>query len=125
MDGNAIKSEHLMDLGKRPSAYQMWDLTHTTAAINKAAPDAPVRYMRAPGGNFTAQLVDLIRQYEMTPLFWNVDPRDWAQPGVRTIEQQVLAQVRPGSIVISHDGGVSFVANRDGEVVFWEQSVSP
>ena len=29
------------------------------------------------------------------------------------------------AIVISHDGGVSFVANRSGEVVFWEQSVSP
>jgi hypothetical protein len=29
------------------------------------------------------------------------------------------------AIVISHDGGVSFVANRDQEVVFWEQSVSP
>ncbi|MET0595309.1 MAG: putative sensor domain DACNV-containing protein [Polyangiaceae bacterium] len=29
------------------------------------------------------------------------------------------------AIVISHDGGVTFVANRNGEVVFWEQSVSP
>jgi hypothetical protein len=29
------------------------------------------------------------------------------------------------AIVISHDGGVSFVANREGEVVFWEQSVGP
>ncbi len=29
------------------------------------------------------------------------------------------------AVVISHDGGVSFVANRQGEVVFWEQSVSP
>jgi hypothetical protein len=29
------------------------------------------------------------------------------------------------AIVVSHDGGVSFVANRDQEVVFWEQSVSP
>ncbi len=29
------------------------------------------------------------------------------------------------AIVISHDGGVSFVANQGGEVVFWEQSVSP
>jgi DisA bacterial checkpoint controller nucleotide-binding len=29
------------------------------------------------------------------------------------------------AIVISHDGGVSFVANRKQEVVFWEQSVSP
>jgi DNA integrity scanning protein DisA with diadenylate cyclase activity len=29
------------------------------------------------------------------------------------------------AIVISHDGGVSFVAQREGQVVFWEQSVSP
>ena len=29
------------------------------------------------------------------------------------------------AIVVSHDGGVTFVANREQEVVFWEQSVSP
>jgi hypothetical protein len=29
------------------------------------------------------------------------------------------------AIVISHDGGVSFVAHRNGEAVFWEQSLSP
>jgi hypothetical protein len=29
------------------------------------------------------------------------------------------------AIVISQDGGVTFVANRDQEIVFWEQSVSP
>jgi hypothetical protein len=29
------------------------------------------------------------------------------------------------ALVISQDGGVSFVANHDQEVVFWEQSVSP
>jgi len=29
------------------------------------------------------------------------------------------------AVVISQDGGVSFVANRDGQVVFWQQSVSP
>ncbi len=29
------------------------------------------------------------------------------------------------AVVISQDGGVSFVANREGDVVFWEQSVSP
>jgi hypothetical protein len=29
------------------------------------------------------------------------------------------------AVVISQDGGVTFVANRDGQVVFWEQSVSP
>jgi hypothetical protein len=37
----------------------------------------------------------------------------------------VRAHARGLAIVISHDGGVSFVANRDQEVVFWQQSVSP
>jgi hypothetical protein len=37
----------------------------------------------------------------------------------------VRAHPQGVAIVISHDGGVSFVANRDQEVVFWEQSVSP
>ena len=32
-------------------------------------------------------------------------PADWSEPGTAAIEQRVLAQVRPGSIVISHDGG--------------------
>jgi hypothetical protein len=29
------------------------------------------------------------------------------------------------AVVISQDGGVSFVASREGQVVYWEQSVSP
>jgi hypothetical protein len=29
------------------------------------------------------------------------------------------------AIVVSQDGGVTFVADRDGEIVFWEQSVGP
>jgi peptidoglycan-N-acetylglucosamine deacetylase len=102
--------QHLMDLGKRPLSYQKWDLTNTTAMINKAAPDSPVRYMRPPGGNFTPQLIDLIHQYGMTPLFWSVDPRDWdsATYGhgasmVSHIVGSVQAQVKPGRIVLSHD----------------------
>ena len=36
---------------------------------------------------------------------WNVDPSDYTQPGTATIVHRVLEQVRPGSIIISHDGG--------------------
>jgi peptidoglycan/xylan/chitin deacetylase (PgdA/CDA1 family) len=36
---------------------------------------------------------------------WNVDPRDWALPGIRAIVTRVLTQTRPGSIVLMHDGG--------------------
>ena len=102
--------QHLMDLGKRPVSFQKADLTGTTAMINRAAPDSRVRYMRAPGGNFTASLVDVIHQCGMTPLFWDVDPRDWdsatyghGRSMVSHIVSSVQAQVKPGRIVLSHD----------------------
>ena len=36
---------------------------------------------------------------------WTVDPRDWSRPGVAAIKARVLQQVRPGSVVLLHDGG--------------------
>lgn len=36
---------------------------------------------------------------------WTVDPRDWSRPGVAAIQSRVLSQVRPGSVVLLHDGG--------------------
>jgi peptidoglycan/xylan/chitin deacetylase (PgdA/CDA1 family) len=38
-------------------------------------------------------------------VLWNVDPSDYALPGTAAIERRVLSQVKPGSIIVSHDGG--------------------
>ena len=34
-----------------------------------------------------------------------VDPRDWSRPGVDTIIRTVLREVRPGGVILMHDGG--------------------
>jgi peptidoglycan/xylan/chitin deacetylase (PgdA/CDA1 family) len=36
---------------------------------------------------------------------WTIDPRDWARPGSSVIARRVLDNVRPGSIILLHDGG--------------------
>ena len=36
---------------------------------------------------------------------WDVSPEDWQQPGPDAITTRVLREVRPGSIVLLHDGG--------------------
>lgn len=36
---------------------------------------------------------------------WTVDPRDWSRPGSNAIFNRVAANVRPGSIILLHDGG--------------------
>jgi DisA bacterial checkpoint controller nucleotide-binding len=55
------------------------------------------------------------------------EPDDIESVGTRHRAAYRFVHDHPGglAIVISHDGGVSFVANREQEIVFWEQSVSP
>lgn len=54
-------------------------------------------------------------------------PRSVENVGTRHRAAYRFAQHHPRglAIVISHDGGVSFVAQREGQITFWEQSVSP
>ena len=102
--------QHLMDLGQRPWSYQNWDLRNTLEWFQTVVPDAPIRYFRAPGGNFTPALVQLAGSLEMNSLFWDVDPRDWdaltyghGQVMVDHIVAVVKGTTRPGSIILSHD----------------------
>jgi peptidoglycan/xylan/chitin deacetylase (PgdA/CDA1 family) len=64
------------------------------------------RLFRPPGGSFSPQLVAAAEARGERIVLWSVDPRDW-QPGTtpQQIARNVLSAVRPGSIVILHDGG--------------------
>ena len=35
---------------------------------------------------------------------WDVDPEDWRRPGTDAIVDRVLSRVRPGSVILLHDG---------------------
>jgi hypothetical protein len=54
-------------------------------------------------------------------------PEDIENVGTRHRAAYRFVHEHPGglAIVVSQDGGVSVVANRGGEVLFWAQSVSP
>jgi peptidoglycan/xylan/chitin deacetylase (PgdA/CDA1 family) len=41
----------------------------------------------------------------MVTVNWEVDPRDWANPGASAIASNVIQNARNGSIVVMHDGG--------------------
>jgi peptidoglycan/xylan/chitin deacetylase (PgdA/CDA1 family) len=80
------------------------ELAQTIGAIRSISGYTPCVF-RPPYGAYDPAVVRAARALGLATVLWNVDPRDWALPGVRAIERQVLAQVRPGSIIISHDGG--------------------
>ncbi|GIF19196.1 peptidoglycan/xylan/chitin deacetylase (PgdA/CDA1 family) [Actinoplanes tereljensis] len=101
---------HDLKLGKKSPAKIKADLARTNAAIRKAAPNAKIKYFRAPGGNFTPGVVAVAKQLGMTSLYWRVDPRDWDHPKGETHAQhraRVIARVErnthAGAIVLSHD----------------------
>ncbi|WP_234359445.1 polysaccharide deacetylase family protein [Plantactinospora sp. BC1] len=104
---------HDIGLGSRPSASIRADLVRTNEAIRAAVPDARIDYFRQPGGAWTASVVAVARQLEMTSLHWAVDPQDWTRPGAGAIAARVSAGVRPGAIVLLHDAG----GNRQGTLV--------
>jgi peptidoglycan/xylan/chitin deacetylase (PgdA/CDA1 family) len=73
-------------------------------AITDAAGVAPL-FFRAPGGNWSPAVEAEAHREGMTPLRWSVDPRDWSRPGTARILSTVYRQVRPGGIILMHDGG--------------------
>ena len=106
-DGNAICDhtwDHDLDLRARSRAHQLLDIKRGLHAIRRWAGVRP-QFFRAPGGVWSPSLKRLARAEGMRPLEWTVDPADWARPGVRAIVRGVLTQLRPGGVILLHDGG--------------------
>ena len=79
-------------------------LQSTIAAIRALSGYTPCVF-RPPYGDVNASVERTARSLGLATVGWNVDPSDYAQPGVAAIARRVLEQVQPGSIIISHDGG--------------------
>ena len=79
-------------------------LGRTIAAIRSVTGYTPCVF-RPPYGAVDASIARTARSLGLATVGWNVDPFDWARPGSGAIRRRVLAQVQPGSIILSHDGG--------------------
>lgn len=60
---------------------------------------------RPPYGSINATVRDVLAAYRLTPWIWNIDPRDWARPGVSAIVDNVLTNARADAVILMHDGG--------------------
>ena len=95
---------HDEQLATRSPEVVRAELARTQDAVRRATGVTP-RLFRAPGGVWSSGLVAEARRQGMSPLQWSVDPRDWTRPGTAAIVRDVLRQLRPGSVVLLHDGG--------------------
>jgi peptidoglycan/xylan/chitin deacetylase (PgdA/CDA1 family) len=60
-------------------------------------------WFRPPYGALTPNQARMVHKADMDVVLWNVDPKDWSQPGEATIVQAILADAKPGSIILCHD----------------------
>ncbi len=79
-------------------------LRTTNARVRAATGFTPCSF-RAPYGAVGGGLIAAAASQGMTTVQWDVDPQDWQTPGAGAIAGRVIGGVRPGSIVVMHDGG--------------------
>jgi peptidoglycan/xylan/chitin deacetylase (PgdA/CDA1 family) len=104
-DGHAVGShgwDHAnFDLLSFASAKRRLD--DDRAVWWKLARVAPTPYFRPPYGAYDSTTMAAAgRAGYGAVVLWDVDPRDWTQPGSGAIESRILGAVRPGSIVLMH-----------------------
>lgn len=103
-DGHEIGSHaysHKL-LNRMSSAEYDAELDRAEKIITAVAPKPTV--FRPPGGAYNDGVLAAARSRGYTPILWSVDPGDWRRPSVEHVVNTVLSNVKPGSIVLLHDG---------------------
>jgi len=93
--------DHTMDHVEFPDYGQIAGASARIRAYTRFQPCL----FRPPGGAVDAGVVATAGSLGMRTVNWDVDPRDWSNPGVGAIYANVIGHVQPGSIVVMHDGG--------------------
>lgn len=104
-EGHAVGSHTWShpNLGIMPDDKVREELQRTDDAIFKAAGVHP-QMLRPPYGSLAhAQRVWIRKEFGYKIVFWSVDPLDWKNPGADVVASRILAAVKPGSIILSHD----------------------
>lgn len=96
---------HDTAMDTKPEAYQSQQILDAERMITEASGGVRSQYYRAPGGAFTPYSRQLAASRGMRPLGWNVDTKDFEQPGADTMVATVKNQITNGPTVLFHDAG--------------------
>ncbi|RXZ81572.1 polysaccharide deacetylase family protein [Paenibacillaceae bacterium] len=79
-------------------------ITRTDELIRQYTGFTP-SYVRPPYGNINEQQLRWLASQHRKVINWNVDSLDWKGLSASEVETNILANVKPGSIVLQHSGG--------------------
>ncbi|MFJ4829458.1 polysaccharide deacetylase family protein [Streptomyces sp. NPDC088747] len=96
---------HDTTMDKKTPHYQSQQILDAERMITEASGGVRPMYYRAPGGAFTPYSRKLAASRGMRPLGWNVDTKDFEQPGTDAIVETVERELPNGPTVLFHDAG--------------------
>jgi len=91
-------------LGHSSAREVRTEIARTNEAVQRAAAVTPT-WFRPPGGSVDDALYAASRQMHVKPVLWTVDPQDWRGIKASTIADRISVAVRPGAVILLHDGG--------------------
>lgn len=80
------------------------ELIRTDDLIYQLVKQHPL-YYRPPGGIISKSVLREVKNKGKILTLWSIDSRDWQNPGPKKIEENVVKNISPGSIILLHDGG--------------------
>jgi peptidoglycan/xylan/chitin deacetylase (PgdA/CDA1 family) len=89
----------------RVPADQLGDQIASPAAYCQLVTGQHVAFMRPPYGTLNQMVIDTAHNQGLRVLEWSVDPKDYTKPPAAMIASRVVGAVRPGGVVLMHDGG--------------------
>lgn len=105
-DGHVI-GNHTFDhvrMGSLSPVEQAGQLISATAMLQANGAPAPSLF-RPPSGSFDRATFAALKHRKMLMVLWSADTEDYTDPGASVITEKALQGVRPGSIILLHDGG--------------------
>ncbi len=87
----------------KPTSFVMMDIAKADNAITAACGVKPF-YFRPPGGILDTTEWETVRNMGHKVILWTVDTEDWKANSEKTIIENVRSKVKPGSIILLHDG---------------------
>ncbi len=97
---HSYEHKDMLRLSSGEIAAQLREAKAVVASITGEEP----RYFRPPHGFHDWRVMGAAREANLTVVNWSALGKDWTNPGVDTIVNNVMSRVGPGSIILLHDG---------------------
>lgn len=104
-DGHVIgtHTQHHKDLLRLDAKEIYTEMAMGAESIRQITGQKP-KFVRPPHGFKDYEVIEQAKRLDLQVVNWDVIPRDWTNPGTATIVKNVVENVKPGSVVLLHDG---------------------